>query len=174
MMHKAWCSIEEVPYYLSRSSIKIKGNTAWKINDLNPIWVRLLGQSQLSNPSDLPCFWKASRNTIMPRGILRSKVLYIYFLHQTRQRIQIQQNIRLSVQTGDCFTAFVYNAIWNIFAHIGKKLIKISNITFIFNIPAIHRKLQRNLLYFFHLSKISFIADQVSVMLDLFLLNCSV
>ena len=27
-----------------------------KINDLNPIWVRLLGRSQLSNPSDLPCF----------------------------------------------------------------------------------------------------------------------
>ena len=26
-----------------------------KINDLNPIWVRLLGRSQLSNPSDLPC-----------------------------------------------------------------------------------------------------------------------
>ena len=29
-----------------------------KIDDLNPIWVRLLGRSQLSNPSDLPCsFW---------------------------------------------------------------------------------------------------------------------
>ena len=27
----------------------------WKINDFNPIWVRLLGRSQLSNPSDLPC-----------------------------------------------------------------------------------------------------------------------
>ena len=27
-----------------------------KMNNLNPIWERLLGQSQLSNPSDLPCF----------------------------------------------------------------------------------------------------------------------
>ena len=26
-----------------------------KIDDLNPIWVRLLGRSLLSNPSDLPC-----------------------------------------------------------------------------------------------------------------------
>ena len=26
-----------------------------KIDVLNPIWVRLLGRSQLSNPSDLPC-----------------------------------------------------------------------------------------------------------------------
>ena len=25
------------------------------IDDFNPIWVRLLGRSQLSNPSDLPC-----------------------------------------------------------------------------------------------------------------------
>ena len=54
MMHKAWCSIEEVPYYWW-SSIKFQGHTGWKIYDLNPIWVRLLGLSQLSNPSDLPC-----------------------------------------------------------------------------------------------------------------------
>ena len=57
MMHKAWCRIEEVHYYFSRSSIKFEGHTGWKI-DLNPIWVRLLGRSQLSNPSDLPCFSK--------------------------------------------------------------------------------------------------------------------
>ena len=39
----------------SGSSIKFQGHTGWKIDDLNLIWVRLLGQSQLSNPSDLPC-----------------------------------------------------------------------------------------------------------------------
>ena len=40
-----------------RSSIKFQGHTGWKFDDLNPIWVRLLGRSQLhiSNPSDLPC-----------------------------------------------------------------------------------------------------------------------
>ena len=27
MMHKAWCSIEEVPYYFSGSSIKFQGHT---------------------------------------------------------------------------------------------------------------------------------------------------
>ena len=56
-MHKAWCSIEEVPYYFSGSSIKFQGHTGWKVNDLNPICVGLLGRSQLSNPSDLPCFY---------------------------------------------------------------------------------------------------------------------
>ena len=55
MMHKAWSSIEEVPYCFSGSSVKLQGHTAQKIVDLNPIWVRLLGWSQLSNPSDLPC-----------------------------------------------------------------------------------------------------------------------
>ena len=61
MMHKAWCSIEEVPYYFSAPSIKFQGRTGWKIDNLNPIWVRLLGRSQLSNPSDLPCL-KWNRN----------------------------------------------------------------------------------------------------------------
>ena len=56
MMHNALCSIEEVLCYFSGSSIKFRGHTGWKIDDSNPIWVRLLGRSQLSNPSDLPCF----------------------------------------------------------------------------------------------------------------------
>ena len=57
-MHKTWSSIEEVPYcfFFFRSSIKFQGHTSWKIDQLNPIWVRLLGRSQLSNPIDLPCY----------------------------------------------------------------------------------------------------------------------
>ena len=55
MMHKAWCSIEEVPYCFPRSSIKFQGHTGRKIDDLDKIWARLLGRSQLPNPSDLPC-----------------------------------------------------------------------------------------------------------------------
>ena len=33
-----------------------------KIDDLNPIWARLLGRSQLPNPSDLPCSWMIDMN----------------------------------------------------------------------------------------------------------------
>ena len=29
MIHKAWCSIEEVPFYFSRSYIKFQGHTGW-------------------------------------------------------------------------------------------------------------------------------------------------
>ena len=111
MMHKAWSSIEEVPYCFSRSYVKFQGHTALKIVDFDPKWAfpdcnsslnspmamkcctkletakercpivfqghqsnfkvtrykaspiltqighfRTIGQSQLSNPSDLPCF----------------------------------------------------------------------------------------------------------------------
>ena len=44
-----------MPYCFGGSSIKFQGHTGWKIEDLNPVWVRILGRSQLSNPSDLPC-----------------------------------------------------------------------------------------------------------------------
>ena len=38
MMHKAWSSIEEVPYSFSRSSVKIQGHTALKIVEVDPDW----------------------------------------------------------------------------------------------------------------------------------------
>ena len=56
MMHTAWCSMKEVSYYFSRSSIYCQGYTGWKIDDLEKIWAGLLGWSQLLNPSDFPCF----------------------------------------------------------------------------------------------------------------------
>ena len=37
MMHKGWCGIEEVSYYLSRSSIKFQGHRGREISDLAPI-----------------------------------------------------------------------------------------------------------------------------------------
>ena len=45
MVHKAWRSIEEVPYCFSRSSVKFHSHTGGKIDDLNPIWDYLAGRS---------------------------------------------------------------------------------------------------------------------------------
>ena len=45
MMHKAWRSIEEVPYCFLRSSIKFHSHTGGKIDDLNPIWDYKAGRS---------------------------------------------------------------------------------------------------------------------------------
>ena len=36
MMHKAWSSIEEVPYCFSRSYVKLQGHTAKKIYYFDP------------------------------------------------------------------------------------------------------------------------------------------
>ena len=66
MMHKAWCSIEEVPYCFPRPSIKFQGHKGQKIDDLDQIWARLLGRSQLSNPSDLPCSRWAEPSDLPP------------------------------------------------------------------------------------------------------------
>ena len=60
MMYKVTCSIEKVPYCFWRSSIKFRGHMGWQIDDVNPIWVRLLGRSQVSNPSDLRCFYRST------------------------------------------------------------------------------------------------------------------
>ena len=36
MMHRAWCSLGEVPYCFSKSSVKFQGHTAKKIVDFDP------------------------------------------------------------------------------------------------------------------------------------------
>ena len=117
MMHKAWSSIEEVPFRFWRSSVKFQGHLALKIVEFDSNWAfpdcnsslnspmamkcctkletekercpivlqghpsnfkvtwdktspiltqigcfRTIGRSQLSNPSDLPCYFKNAHN----------------------------------------------------------------------------------------------------------------
>ena len=38
MIHKAWSSIEEMPYCFARSSVKFQGRTALKIVEFDPDW----------------------------------------------------------------------------------------------------------------------------------------
>ena len=68
MMHKASCNVEEVPYNFwgHPSNFKVTG---WKVDDLNPLWLRLLGQSQLSNPSDLPCWNEGYATSVTDTGL---------------------------------------------------------------------------------------------------------
>ena len=54
MMHKAWRGIEEAPIIFRGHPSNFKIIWAKKIDDLNPIWLRLPGQAQLWNPLDLP------------------------------------------------------------------------------------------------------------------------
>ena len=50
MMHRAWSSIEEVPYCFSRSNVKLQGHTALKIVDFDPNWAFPDCNSSLKSP----------------------------------------------------------------------------------------------------------------------------
>ena len=50
MMHKAWSSIEEVPYCFSSSYVKFQGHTAKKIVDFYPNWAFPDCNSSLNSP----------------------------------------------------------------------------------------------------------------------------
>ena len=55
MMHKAWSSIEEVPYCFSRSSVKFQGHTALKIVEFDPNWAFPDCNSSLNSPMAMKC-----------------------------------------------------------------------------------------------------------------------
>ena len=141
MMHRAWSSIEEVPYCFSRSSLKFQGHIALKIVEFEPNWAfpdsnsslnspmamkcctkletakkrcpivfqchtsnfkvtrdktspiftqigrfRTLGRSQLSNPSDLPCWWLMANQNNIWMGLLAS-CIYSIFTHWRRDKM---------------------------------------------------------------------------------------
>ena len=50
MMHKAWSSIEEVPYCVSRSSVKFQGHAALKIIEFDLDWAFPDCNSSLNSP----------------------------------------------------------------------------------------------------------------------------
>ena len=54
MLHKAWSSIEEVPYYFSRSYVKFQGHTALKIVEFDPNWVF----PDCNSPMAMKCYTK--------------------------------------------------------------------------------------------------------------------
>ena len=57
MKHIAYRGMENVPHCFSRSSVKVEGLADRKIDDLDLIWARLQGRSQLSNSSNLACYF---------------------------------------------------------------------------------------------------------------------
>ena len=55
MMHKAWSSIEEVPYCFARSHVKFQGHTALKIVEFDPNWAFPDCNSSLNSPMAMKC-----------------------------------------------------------------------------------------------------------------------
>ena len=58
MMHKAWSSIEQVPYCFSRSSVKFQGHTALKIVKFDSNWPFPDSNSSLITPMATKCCTK--------------------------------------------------------------------------------------------------------------------
>ena len=58
MMHKAWSSIEEVPYCFSRSSIKFQGHIALKIVEFDSNWAFPDCNSSWNSPMAMKCCTK--------------------------------------------------------------------------------------------------------------------
>ena len=58
MMHRAWSSIVEVPYFLSRSYVKFQGHTALKIVEFYPNWAFPDSNSSLNSPMAMKCCTK--------------------------------------------------------------------------------------------------------------------
>ena len=58
MMHKAWSSIEEVPYCFSRSSIKFQGHIALQIVEFDSNWAFPDCNSSLNSTMAMKCCTK--------------------------------------------------------------------------------------------------------------------
>ena len=58
MMHKAWSRIEEVPFCISRSYVKLQGHRAKKIVDFDPNWASPDCNSSLNSPMAMKCCTK--------------------------------------------------------------------------------------------------------------------
>ena len=58
MMHKAWSSIEEVPYCFTRSYVKFQGHTALKFVEFDPNWGFPDCNSSLNSPMAMKCCTK--------------------------------------------------------------------------------------------------------------------
>ena len=76
MIHKAWSSIEEVPYCFSRSSVKFQGHTAVKIVEFDPNWAFPDCNSSLNSPMAIKCctkFWnsKGEMSYCFPRSSIK-------------------------------------------------------------------------------------------------------
>ena len=58
MMHRAWSSIVEVPYFLARSYVQFQGHTALKIVEFDPNWAFPDSNASLNSPMAMKCCTK--------------------------------------------------------------------------------------------------------------------
>ena len=75
MKHKAWSSIEEVPYCFSRSSVKFQGHKGSKIVDFDPNW----GFPDCNSSLNSLMLWNDAKSLKWHR---RGALLFFKVIHQ--------------------------------------------------------------------------------------------
>ena len=80
MMHKAWSSIEEVPYCFSRSSVKFQGPTGRKIAGLDPNWAFPDCNSSLN--------WPLAKKWHKNFGVAQKKCPIVFQGHPSEQSFE--------------------------------------------------------------------------------------
>ena len=86
MMHKAWSSIEEVPYYFSMSSINFEGHMGQKIIDLDPNWAFPHCNSSLNSLMAITwCTKLGSSIEEMPHCFSKSSVKFQWHTKQKKK-----------------------------------------------------------------------------------------
>ena len=110
MMHKAWSSIEEVPYCFARSSVKLQGRTALKIVKFDPNWVFPDCISSLNSPmatkwcTKLEVAWK--RCPIVLQGhpsnftVTRAEKLTIWIQFEITRLVAAIKSLRFALFLG--------------------------------------------------------------------------
>ena len=100
MMHKAWSSIEEVPYCFSRSSVKFQGHTALKIIEFDPNWAFPDYNSSFNTVTPVwihQWLWNAAKSLkYNRRGAL--------FFSCDQAALWMVQSVRLSVRLSVCLS----------------------------------------------------------------------
>ena len=90
MVYKAWSSIEEVPYCLSRSSIKFQGHTGQKIANFDPSWAYLDCNCSLNLPMDFK--WYIMLNVVQKRCPI------VFWGHSSNLKVTWTEKLMIFIQ----------------------------------------------------------------------------
>ena len=92
MMHKAWSSIEEVPYCFSRSSVKFQGHIALKIVKIDSNWAFPDCNSSLNSPMAIKCCTKLE--------IAKKRCLIVFQGHPSNFKVTRDKTSPIFTQIG--------------------------------------------------------------------------
>ena len=140
MMHKAWSSIEEVPYCFSRSSVKFQGHTALKIVEFDPDWAFPDCNSSLNSPiakkwclklevalKRCPMVFQGHSSNFKVTWLIKSSNLTQIGRFRTLSQVWIHQWLRNDAQSLKLHWSgapFVFKVIYQISRSYGSKILE--------------------------------------------------